>query len=284
MPGTADIMSWRKPIGQRTAHTDCTSSNGLRHNAPSARMCDAATRRAVPTTRASLPWSSTARSVATASIRSCRERGRQGVRGGHELLPWLVVAWCASPARPRCRFARRRGHLPASSTKLLHMAHLQHDETRNDFTVSLADRCRAVDPVASVLGKLQAKASSTQLHVRLTDAALGALQRLTLHPTAKPCQPEPEFTDRSFTKACMPAQVITFCRGLERDFWEAGMPFVIALCLARRPSLLHRIPALLFAIFGNLPGYRFSQAVYRQQLVCLPSKASSAQDLGDSAQ
>ena len=55
------------------------------------------------------------------------------------------------------------GHLPASSTKLLHVARLQYDKTHNEFTVSLAEQCWAMDPVATVLGELsvlQAKASA----------------------------------------------------------------------------------------------------------------------------
>ena len=111
------------------------------------------------------------------------------------------------------------GHLPASSTKLLHVARLQYDKTHNEFTVSLAEQCWAMDPVATVLGELsvlQAKASATRLHVRLSEAARGALEglgRATLPKVpampAGPAQPvatvapEPAdstllFTDRSF--------------------------------------------------------------------------------------
>ena len=196
------------------------------------------------------------------------------------------------------------GHLPASSTKLLHVARLQYDKTHNEFTVSLAEQCWAMDPVATVLGELSVL-QATRLHVRLSEAAHGALEglgRATLPKVpampAGPAEPvatvapEPAdstllFTDRSFSKANMPSQVIKFFQGLERDFREAGSPFVtdsgmVSLHGNRQcpwESLLQRIPTLLFASFDTLQGYRFSQAVHRQLVACLPSKGSLALDV-----
>ena len=194
--------------------------------------------------------------------------------------------------------------LPATATKLLHVALLVFCPEHNEYITSCAEVSFALDP-CRVYGQLSVqteKASPTRLHLRLTEAATGALAVLrsiklpssppepgsTAPVSAASSVPEAapavlEFTDRSFYKAAMPSNVEAFFRGLIKDFAAKGTPLVddggmISLERGHKEkwdNLVRRIPAIFFIDFQNLQGYRFSQAVHNQCMRCLPEKGSS---------
>ena len=182
--------------------------------------------------------------------------------------------------------------LPASSTRKVHVAVLEKDESSHSWFASGLSHVLLLDPVNSIFAEVRAecKVTQTRLHVRLDETTSEEIRLLGKRQLPHIDKPVPEvavagrvmtkemqFNDRSFMRSALEAECRKFFGGLVDLYAAKGVGFVkdgyVQVAKGRTlkwEDLLARIPGFFLSGFKNQKGYAFSKAVYQHLIPLLP--------------